>query len=229
MSAKSPLRALHDQAWFVCTCAGLIHKARCESWFLRPDRRYDLRPLHLPVAEPDLPDAMRAGLAELQGAVPAVAGLIVPPEGQTREQWLVDFLADLDRLVRLVSMLEGPGGGPDPDTVAALYNTTMERLCRLSAMEGVGRGAGEPTDKLKPFDLTGAPAAVGKAGGKRKRGSYKTPNDRTEDRKVYEHWQAAKRSGVRTIAEYCRGRGESEKKVRAALERHRKREARRNS
>ena len=58
---------------------------------------------------------------------------------------------------------------------------------------------------------------------KGKRGPYKTDYDGEADRKLAEDWQAAKRSGLRTIAEFCKKRGLNAADVRAAIERDRKR------
>ena len=78
--------------------------------------------------------------------------------------------------------------------------------------------------------LAGKPETPTRPAGKRKttgkRGPYKTPYDPKADAKLARDWQAAKRSGTQTVAEFCKDRGLDEIDVREALERHRKRERR---
>jgi hypothetical protein len=63
----------------------------------------------------------------------------------------------------------------------------------------------------------------GGKGSKGKRGAYKTDYDPKDDERLHNDWKAAKREGMRIIAEFARARGLDEDDVRAALERHRKR------
>jgi hypothetical protein len=64
---------------------------------------------------------------------------------------------------------------------------------------------------------------------KRRRGRYLTPHDPEADAKAARDWLAAKRSGTKTIADFCRSRGKDEGELRAAIERHRKRQKKRKS
>lgn len=151
--------------------------------------------------------------------VPEVRQSIVPPLGMTRDQCMMEVMRAIDAV-----------GNGEADALVQIRSVQDSLTLQLKMIGGskahlTDEWAREEAERVsrRAAAVTKDPPVGEPQGGRRKRRRYNTDNDPKADARLVQAWEAAKRQGVHTIAEFCRERGIDEVDFRAAQDRHRKR------